>query len=74
MDIRLINLLACAAERDHPYYAAAAYALACEPGDAGAMQEAIRIRLGAARYRPEAVVRMRTEGDIVQFSFWEEAA
>lgn len=58
-DPRLRNALACAREREHPYYAAAAYRLAQEVGDTAAMEEALR--LGAANYRREGPVYARTE-------------
>jgi 16S rRNA G966 N2-methylase RsmD len=58
-DPRLRNALACAREREHPYYAAAAYRLAQEVGDVAAMEEALK--LGAMNYRREGPVYARTE-------------
>lgn len=58
-DPRIVAALACARERSHPYYAAAAFTLARAAGDTAAMQEALR--LGAANYRPAARVYAWTE-------------
>lgn len=71
-DYRLRDALACARERSHPYYAAALYTLARAAGDLAAMEEALR--LGAANYRRSAPVYGRTEGEVVQLTFFEEAA
>lgn len=79
-DPRLVAFLARAQERRHPYYAYGAYVLARACGDTAAMAEALA--LGAADYRPEPPIRMRTEEDqpapaqIVQLRLFdmEEAA
>lgn len=71
-DPRLAAFLACARERSHPYYAAAAFVLARQCGDTAAMEEALR--LGAANYVRSAPVYARTEATVVQLTFFEEAA
>lgn len=62
-DPRLPATLALARERTHPYYANVAFQLARDAGDLAAMVEAIA--LGAANYRPEPCVYMRSEGDML---------
>lgn len=69
-DYRLRAFLACARERSHPYYAAAAFVLARQCGDLAAMEEALR--LGAATYRREGAVYARTGATVVQLTFFEE--
>lgn len=58
-DPRLTTFLKLAAERGHPFYAWAAYALAKAAGDKGAVKQAVR--LGALSYRPEPKVYAWTE-------------
>ncbi len=78
VDPRLTSFLALAAERPHPYYAYGAWVLASRVGDLDAVVRALR--LGAADWRPEPVVRMRTEEDrstqVIQLRLFdmEEAA
>jgi hypothetical protein len=79
-DPRLAAFLVLAQKRQHPYYAAGAYTLARQLGDTAAMAQALA--LGAANYRPEPPIRMRTDEEpkeqpqitIVQLRLFEEAA
>lgn len=74
-DSRLTAFLALAQERNHPFYAYGAWVLASRYGD---MESAVQaLQLGAANYRPEPPIRMRTEEDqpmpvqIVQLRLFE---
>lgn len=58
-DPRIPGILACAREKEHPYYAAVLYTLAKSYGDVELMQEALK--LGAANYRREGPVHAWTE-------------
>lgn len=76
-DPRLIAYLEIMRERpDCPFYAYGAWVLASQLGDLDAAYAAVR--LGAADWQPEPVVRMRTEeepeGKIIQLRLFEEAA
>jgi hypothetical protein len=62
-DPRLTAALALARERTHPLYANVAFHLARDAGDLAAMAEAAV--LGAADYRPEPCVYMRSEDDML---------
>ena len=62
-DPRLQAYLKIMKERPHPFYAAQAYRFAAQAGDTAAMEEAIKA--GALSWRPEPVVRMRTEEDML---------
>jgi hypothetical protein len=77
MDPRLTAYLE--AMREQPgclFYAMQAYRFAAQAGDTAAMERAIE--LGALRYEPEPLIRMRTEGEpegkIIQLRLLEEAA